>query len=94
MEHWTPSFGCLFFFAEGEETLAKIIEDDENAHADQHGAVILNNRAHTAEEKTYSGFGQSVGDEITYGDIQDETKNDLWVFTFILEGKVLVEKVA
>ena len=82
------------FIPESKEPLTEVIESGEEAHTDEHCYIGLNLLGASGEQRNRKRFGNPVGEDIAYGDIQYESDHYRKGAFLIFEGEMLVENEA
>lgn len=81
-------------FLECPETLSDVVQPDEEHRAGKHCNVVLNAFSKRAECQDGKRLGNAVGNQVAYCDVDDELNDRLHALGLVLEGEMLVQKVA
>ena len=87
--------GSLFNLsaAENEESLAEIVENDEQAHTGQHGKIVLERDRQSLQKSGDQRSGQAIGSKVTDYDIQYEAGNGLSGSSAAPKCEVPIQKI-
>ena len=83
----------LFFF-KCPETLSNVVQANEEYRSYKHCNVVLNAFSKRAECQDGKRLGNAVGNQVAYCDVDDELNDRLHALGLVLEGEMLVQKVA